>query len=126
MCTRKGRVVFPRYPLRTTHQPLFFALCFHTVTNPFSRNPFRFTSIQNPGGGGIFCAHLATRHFPFVFISLPPLWPLQKSQPLCNQANPASFCKTPGARVPLRLAWTPHTPDRINPDHPRHCQNFHN
>ncbi len=25
-------------------------LCFHGLTNPFSRNLFRFTSIQNPGG----------------------------------------------------------------------------
>jgi hypothetical protein len=63
MCIRKGCVVFPRYPLLTTHQPLFSALYFHTVTNPFSRNPFRFTSIQNPGGGG-FCA--VSRHSPLV------------------------------------------------------------
>ena len=26
------------------------ALYFHTLTNPFPRNPFPFTSIQNPGG----------------------------------------------------------------------------
>src|SRR5712664_3312852 len=29
-----------------------------------------------------------------------PLCPLQKSQLLWNQANPASFCKTPGVGVP--------------------------
>src|SRR5712692_864586 len=28
-------------------------LCFHGLTNPFSRNPFTFTSIQNPGGCGV-------------------------------------------------------------------------
>jgi hypothetical protein len=33
---------------------------------------------------------------------LQPLWRSQKSQLLWNQANPASFCKTPGAGVPLR------------------------
>jgi hypothetical protein len=30
----------------------FYRLCFHRVTNPFSRKPFVCTSIQNPGGGG--------------------------------------------------------------------------
>src|SRR5216684_4036988 len=28
-------------------------LCFHGLTNPFSRNPFTFTSIQNPRGCGV-------------------------------------------------------------------------
>jgi hypothetical protein len=28
------------------------ALCFHILTNPFSPNPFLFTSMQNPRGGG--------------------------------------------------------------------------
>jgi hypothetical protein len=37
----------------------------------------------------------------FTSFRLQPLVPLQKSQPLCNQANPASFCKTPGVGVPL-------------------------
>src|SRR5260370_10343643 len=32
---------------------------------------------------------------------LQPLCRSQKSQLLCNQANPASFCKTPGVGVPL-------------------------
>jgi hypothetical protein len=35
------------------------ALCFHTLTNRYSRNPFRFTSIQIPGGCGspfVLCA----------------------------------------------------------------------
>src|SRR5713101_7817540 len=31
-------------------QPILFALCFHTLTNCFSRNPFPFTSIQIPRG----------------------------------------------------------------------------
>jgi hypothetical protein len=35
-------------PLATRHSPLSF--CFHNVTNPFSRNSFIFTSIQNPRG----------------------------------------------------------------------------
>src|SRR6266849_5817230 len=34
--------------------------------------------------------------FSFPFNNLPPLCPLQKSQIICNQANPASLCKTPG------------------------------
>jgi len=37
---------------------------------------------------------------PFAPMLLQALWSLQKSQLLWNQANPASFCKTPG--VPLR------------------------
>src|SRR5713226_6757052 len=32
---------------------------------------------------------------------LQPLVPLQKSQLLYNQANPASFCKTPGVAYPV-------------------------
>src|ERR1700676_5366266 len=41
------------------------------------------------------------RSCPFVFILLRTLCPRQKSQPLCNQANPASFQKTPGVWGPL-------------------------
>src|SRR6202048_530513 len=44
-----------RLSLPTTHSPhhpLSLSLCFHHLTNPFSRNPFPFTSIQNPGGVG--------------------------------------------------------------------------
>src|SRR5260370_24447089 len=33
---------------------------------------------------------------PSLFIRLQPVCPLQKSQLLWNQANPASFCQTPG------------------------------
>jgi hypothetical protein len=50
---------------------------------------------------------------------LQPLALLQKSQPLCNQANPASFCKTPGwgylnasapsfATAVTRATWRPY------------------
>jgi hypothetical protein len=42
-----------------------------------------------------------------LFISLPPLCHLQKSQLLCNQANPASFAKIPGVGYPERVGGTP-------------------
>src|SRR5260370_443153 len=52
----------------------------------------------------MLCSRRKTSLFPpglldksIVLILLPPLLPLQKSQPLCNQANPASFL--PGARA---------------------------
>jgi hypothetical protein len=51
----------------------FYRPCFHILTNPFSHNSFIFTSIQNPRGVGISALYLATRHFPFVLSSLPPL-----------------------------------------------------
>ena len=41
-------------------------------------------------------------HKSRLFISLPPLCRSQKSQLLCNQANPDSFAKTPGVGYPLR------------------------
>jgi hypothetical protein len=123
--TTHDRIAFS---LSTTHYPLFFALCFHTVTNPFSRNPFRFTSIQNPGGRGSSALYLATRHspLPLSFHQLPAavsqclcgkphvlsilrtLCHSQKSQLLCNQANPDSFSETPGVGgylfAPIRTA----------------------
>src|SRR5713226_8097223 len=37
-----------------------------------------------------------TSSISFISIRLQPLCRLQKKSPLCNQANPASFCKTPG------------------------------
>jgi len=40
---------------------------------------------------------------PRVLKDLQPLGHLQKSQVLCNQANPASFCKTPGWGVSTSL-----------------------
>ncbi len=39
------------FTLRRLHSQIL-ALCFHNLTNPFSRNLFIFTSIQNPGGCG--------------------------------------------------------------------------
>ncbi len=56
-----------------------------------------------------FLPSLPATHYPLptfftksrVFLSLRPLFPLQKSQLLYNQANPASFPKTPGVGVPL-------------------------
>src|SRR6266436_84269 len=44
----------PRYLLRVSATPWQSSLspfCFHTLTNPFSRNPFLFTSMQTLGGG---------------------------------------------------------------------------
>jgi hypothetical protein len=91
MCIRKSRVVVPRYPLFTTHQPLFFALCFHTLTNCHSRKSFLLITIRVARGCGDLCAlsrhsSLATRHFPKVWgllagsVSLRdsayPLWPV--------------------------------------------------
>src|SRR6266851_533421 len=38
------------------------------------------------------------------FNLLQPLGRLEKSQLLCYQANPASFCKTPGVGVPARAS----------------------
>jgi hypothetical protein len=72
-------------------------------------NSFIFTAIRIARGcggiSGVLSRHspLATRHFSFIFINLRPLWPLQKSQPVCNQSNPASFAKTPGVGVPLHF-----------------------
>jgi hypothetical protein len=81
-------------------------LCFHVLTNPLAGNPFIFTSIQNPRGVTPslrpLCSHLsalwvavfpAARHFPFVFIGLPPLF---QARSLCFQPFTASFRKTPG------------------------------
>jgi len=66
--------------------PNLSPLCFHTLTNPFSRNSLIFTSIQNPRGVTPLrplCSDLSalcvavfpgTRHFPFIFFNLPPLF----------------------------------------------------
>src|ERR1700737_3676147 len=40
--------------------PAEASLCFHNLTNPFSRNPFIFTSIQNPRGCGGYSVRLFT------------------------------------------------------------------
>src|SRR5260370_17723136 len=43
-----------------------------------------------------------TSHKSRLFMRLPPLCRSQKSQLLCNQANPPSFSQTPALRAPLR------------------------
>src|SRR5712664_703632 len=48
-CTLSLAPPTAHYPLPTFCPPF----CFLTLTNPFSRNPFCFTSIQIPGGVGV-------------------------------------------------------------------------
>src|SRR5260370_1256270 len=50
-----------------------------------------------------------TNHKSRLFNRLPPLCRPQKSQLLCNQANPGSFTKTPGVGYPERICGTPRT-----------------
>jgi len=50
-----------------------------------------------------------TNHKSLLFNRLPPLCRPQKSQLLCNQANPGSFTKTPGVGYPERICGTPRT-----------------
>jgi hypothetical protein len=83
------------YPLRP--QPVAHTSRRHGGVLPLLRSLSIFNSVSlcrrlpRPGRGG-------KCHVPS---SLPPLSRSQKSQLLCNQANPASFCKTPGVGVPL-------------------------
>jgi len=71
-------------PVVTTHHllpPVFRPpLCFHALTNPSSRKPFIFTSIQIPGGcGGTSLqspSQLVLCGKSIVFRYLPPLFPL--------------------------------------------------
>src|SRR5260370_5421679 len=85
MCIRKRSIVFPRYPL-LTKQLLYFHSHPHcpSVTSAIPIQCFSASVSQCLCGKS------------HVLSILRPLWPLQKSQLLCNQANPASFCKTPG------------------------------
>jgi hypothetical protein len=46
---------------------------------------------------------LGAHHKSRRFILLQTLWPRQKTQPLCNQANPHSLNKIPGVGATLRL-----------------------
>src|ERR1700738_4227021 len=115
MCIRQAASSFlatdyPLPTLATRHSPL--PLCFHILTNPFSRNSFTFTSIQNPGGvGGFSALYLATRHSftpifagplatsPLLSSTCPPfrsLFPPFRPPVLCFQSFADSFCKTPG------------------------------
>jgi hypothetical protein len=119
MCFRAPRC----YPLPTTHYPLSPALCFHILTNPFSRNSFTFTSIQTPGGVGRFSPlYLATRlprssrgHSPLATSPLlsstcrllRSLCPLFRTPVLCFQSLAASFCKIPGWGYPECFYGTP-------------------
>ncbi len=99
MGIRKRPVVFPCY---ATHQPLFFALYFHIVTNPFSRNPFRFTSIQNQGVGGSLCALSRHSPLPLCFHQLAvSLASPKKSTPLQSSKSGLLFGNTWGEGVPL-------------------------
>jgi hypothetical protein len=56
-CTQLQRAIaapvscfVPSFVFRISSFVSRFALCFHNLTNPFSRNSRVFTSIQNPGG----------------------------------------------------------------------------
>ena len=49
-------------------------------------------------------SHAFTSHKSRVFISLPSLCRSQKSQLLCNQANPSSFAEIPGVGCPHALS----------------------
>src|SRR5258708_1335552 len=87
-------------------------LCFHNLTNPFSRKPFPFTSIQNPRGcaplsfpGGALCLGTPACPDPVgvansvlstacsLFFSLGSLF---RARVVCFQRLTASFRKTPG------------------------------
>ena len=111
-------------PLATRHSLLPHKPLFRLPAGLLAGNSLVFTSIQNPRGVGVISVRFftdhrsrvtsharsvfhesqATSHKSRLFISLPPLWHPQKSQLLCNQANPDSFSKTPGVGVPLCIS----------------------
>ena len=80
----------PRYLLRvsaTPWQSSLSPLCFHTLTNPFSRNPFFFTCMQNPRG---WCrGQNLRRPQPFSVHSVLP-WQIHSFQAFA--ASFAAFC----------------------------------
>src|SRR6266478_1702435 len=119
----------PAAPLRrrsllplTTHYPLstlfLSALCFHILTNCFSRNPFilitirivprcRGTSLQSPSklcASAPLPAPALSRWqihcFQAFAASFPSLCALFCTPSLCFQSLAASFPKTPGGGVP--------------------------
>ena len=110
-------------PLLTTHDALHTVflspLCFHTLTNPFSCNPFLFTSIQNPRGCGVKNPKLSTafsvRSMPLWQIhlfqglaaSLASLCTLFRTRFLYFQSLAASFRKIPGVGYPECNYGTP-------------------
>ena len=101
--------------LLTTHHPLptlfLPPLCFHTLTNCFSRNPFIFTSIQIPRGcggqepkapHGFLCASVPLWQihlFQELAASLSSLCALFCTRLLCFQSFAASFPNPPGVGV---------------------------
>src|SRR5260370_6906060 len=78
--------VLPSYCLSYKQGAFPPPLCFHNLTNPFSRKPFGFTSMQNPGGGPL-------SRFPAVLcVSVPlPAPALSGWQTQCFQQLAASF-----------------------------------
>src|SRR5712664_748492 len=109
-------------PLLTTHSPLstlfLSALCFHILTNCFSRNPFILITIRiAPGCGGTslqspseLCASAPLpaptlsgwqiHCFQAFAASFPSLCAPFCTPSLCFQSFAASFPKTPGWGVP--------------------------
>src|SRR5229473_365220 len=113
LCPRLHDAARRRFlPLPTTHHSLptllLSPLCFHTLTNQFSCNPFLFTSIQNPRGCGAKKPKLSTAFsvrsvplwqihlFQELAASLSSLCTLFRTRFLCFQSLAASFSKTPG------------------------------
>src|ERR1700730_4951878 len=101
-CFHNLRNPSSRQPVRID----FYFHDFHTLTNPFSRNSFVYTSIQTPGGvtGGSypdwFCTGGAARapsHFFSAICSLlESLASLLEPPVLCFQSFAVSFSKIPG------------------------------
>jgi len=92
-------------PPLPTHYPLFFALCFHTLTNCSSRNPFILITIRIARGcGGSLRFYLATRHspLPLCFHQLAAsLSSPKKSTPLQSSKSRLFFGNTRGGGVSL-------------------------
>ena len=125
----KLRPRLPAAPLRRHSLPLLIthyrlstlflsALCFHILTNCFSRNPFILTTIRiAPGCGGTSLQSLSKlcasaplpapalsgwqiHCFQAFAASFPSLCALFCTPSLCFQSLAASFPKTPGGGVP--------------------------
>ncbi len=95
----------------STFRPSLCTLCFHILTNCFSRKPFILITIpiargcggqiQNPSRFSLCAApaptlsgYLCGKSIPFILLQT--LCRLQKSHLPWNQQLPDSFCKTPG------------------------------
>jgi len=95
-------------PSRITSHLFLSPLCFHNLTNPCSRNCFRFTSVQIPRGVGVkkhkvptfFSVHFVPlwqiHLFQKLAASLSSLCALFRTRFLCLQSFAASFPKHPG------------------------------